>query len=388
MDVLSFTDDLDVLRAGSPGEERYKQYAQASKHFVVIVLNTQKERYPLRKIGDSLYIIPVNAPFLLAAPFMAVRTAKRQLYFQGSFQTDLIDAREPGLSALAAWILARRYRKPLHLFLHQDVVSYDYGRNGIGNWLLMCLARFILPAADAVSTDSEAAKASIAAFSVSLGDRTVLFPRYIDIEAIKAAKVSVNLASKYPAFKFIMLSVGPLEPASNHQLAITTLAGVLRVFPHAGLIIAGDGALRAALEKHAADLGVAGHVAFEPASADRWSLYKSAQVLINCATTESGDLITEACAASLVVVSTPAGEASTLIQNTENGFLCDLNDPACFVKVITLLMTHPEIRDRIRLNAALTVEKTLQQSASVDRATLVRQAWEFAAQNFKAFTAT
>jgi glycosyltransferase involved in cell wall biosynthesis len=389
MDVLSFTEDIEVLRPGSPSEERFKKYAEVGKHCVVIVLNTQKERYPMRRVGDNLWIIPTNAPVYPLTLTYSLHLAKKQLFFQGNFQTDLIDAREIGLSAVAAWMTARHFHKPLHIFMRGDMTSTEYGSQGVLNYLKMSLARFILPAADAVSTDSSAAIDSIKELSTSLGDRTILFPRVIDMPSPHSAKGDVNLAEKYPTFKFIMLSVGPLAPQSNHQLAISTLAAAVRAYPHTGLIILGDGPMKPQLQAQAATLNIGDHVAFERMPGDLTDYFKTAQLLINTSTADVfEEVISQAAAASLAIVSTPIGETLHFIKQNENGYLCNVNDVNCFVQTVNFLIHKPEVRERVRLNGMLALQEHSKGPDNVNESTLVKQSWEAALHNFEAFAGT
>jgi glycosyltransferase involved in cell wall biosynthesis len=389
MDVLCYTEDIDILRPGSPSEDRFKEYAQVGKRLVVIVLNTKKERYPMRRVGESLWIIPTNAPIYPLTLTYALHLTRQELSFQGALQADLVDAREISLAACAAWWTARHFRKPLHIFMHGNMVSLSFGTKNIRNYLKMALARFLLPAADAVSTDADSAAPYLKDLSTSLLDRTILFPRFIDVPAIRNAKVARNLAEIYPSFKFILLSVGPLTPASNHQLAITALAGVLRMFKHAGLVIVGEGPTKTQLEAHAASLGIADRIAFESPPSDMTSYYKSAQVLINTSTADMfDDVILPAAASSIAIISAPVGETGNFLKNNENGFLCDLKDPACFVRTAMLLLNKQEIRERVRLNAMLSVEQQMQHNVAGKRFELVKQAWEAAVRNFQALTST
>ncbi len=385
MDVLMITADTNALREGSPAQARFKEYALLGRHWVVIVLNSRREHYAARKVGDSLWFIPINAYLRFLAPFQALAVARRQLFFQGRLQVDVIAARDATSSALAAWLIARRFRRPLHIYLSQNVVSDQWGKESVGNWLRMQLARFLVARADALSTDSESVRAALATMSVAIGDRTTLIPRFIDVPSIRSESLRVDLAAKYPHFKFILLVVAPLSRAYNVQLAITVLAGVLRSYAHAGLVIVGEGPLKRRLRAHARHLGVLHRVAFETWNENLDSYYKSAHVLLVTAPYEEyGDTIAEAAAGSCAIVSTPVGLAAAFIKSGESGFLCDPSDPAAFVKAIMLMIKDPPVRERTRLNGMLAVDAYMGHTDGAQRLALAKQSWEAAIESARA----
>src|SRR5665213_1578452 len=83
MNVLLITSDLNVLRDRSAARVAMGKYATLTKHMVVIVLNTNRNRYPVDKISDSLLIIPTNSYFGILAPLTALRLVRREIFFQG-----------------------------------------------------------------------------------------------------------------------------------------------------------------------------------------------------------------------------------------------------------------------------------------------------------------
>ena len=388
MDVLMFTSDVNALRPGSATEKRLLEYATAGAHFLVVVLNTRRDRYAPRRASKNLWIAPVNAPLSILAPFLAVAIAKRQLFFQGTLQTDVVDGRDAELAGLAAWLVARRYHKPLHFSLTNNALSSAYASESLRHWFGMLLARFLAPAADAVSTNSESSRAALAALSVSLGDRTLILPRYVDVEAVQKSEVRSALTATYPQFKFILLCVAPLSPEYNVQLAITTLAGVLRVYPYAGLVIVGSGKEKRRLAAYAARIKVASQVVFEGPHEDMHSYYKTAHVLLMTAPSqENDDVVAQAAAAGCVVISTKVGLAPLIIESGVSGFLCDPGDPACFVAGVTSMLKDPTVRERVKTNLMLATEKYMGRAEVTGRVEAMRQAWQMAVKNFRALNA-
>ena len=183
-------------------------------------------------------------------------------------------------------------------------------------------------------------------------------PHFMDIESFQKEPVRVDLAAKYPQFKIIMLVVAPLERSSNVQLAVTILAGVVRLYPYVGLIIVGEGSLHGAIKAYASKVGMGEHVMFENGTDNISSYYKTARIFVVTAPYEEHeDTIAHAAAASCAIVSTKVGIAPSIIEDGVSGFLCESDDPARFVASIILMIRKPGLCDGVRLNANLAIQK-------------------------------
>ncbi|HEY4487592.1 MAG TPA: glycosyltransferase family 4 protein [Candidatus Paceibacterota bacterium] len=385
MDALLITGDEDVLHEGSAGEANVKEYAVLGKHVVVFVLCTGTQRARLRRVGETLWIMPVYGPSRLFAAVRALYVARRELYFQRKLQVDLIDACDPFESALAAWLIALRFNRPLHIYTPLYSGAH-YARTSAASYIFKLLSRFLIRKADSISTDSEHLRASLVRELPGGESRTFVVPRFVNIVAQKQSP-AVDVREKYPQFKIILLSVRPLEREYNPELAIHVLAGVLRMYKFAGLIFVGEGSLKRSLGTLAQKLGVKEHVIFEPWEVDLTSYYKAAHIFLETSHEEEyGNSMLEAAAASCTVVSTNIGFAAAFIKNGENGYICGAHDTSCFVKTIISLINHPEVRESIRLNGMLTTESFMGKTERKSHIETVRKAWEAAIAHFQSHT--
>lgn len=379
MNVLLFTSDTAVLREDSAARARIMEYASFTKRLVVVALNRRRDAYKPLKISESLWILPTNSWIPLLSPFTAARIARRELFFQGTLQADLIAADDPCGSAVAG-ILLRRFKKPLHIRIAENIFSPYFIAESLRTKARSLLARFTVGRAAAVIATSEAIRAELADINAAMADKTVVVPPYIDVEAFRKEPPRVNLAAKYPQFKFLLLVVAPLVASQNVQLAITALKSIVAQYKYAGLVIVGEGKQRRRLRAHARLAGLRDHVVFEDWNTNIHSYYKTCHVLLVPALYEEyGQTIAEAAACGAAIISTPIGIAPAIIENGISGFLCDASDAGCFTASVMAMIQDPHLRERVKMNVTLFLEKQVGAYADESKRAY-KESWEKAAR--------
>lgn len=364
MNVLSITGDLNALREKSSKSALIAQLGSSVRHLVVIVLNERKNRYGIKKVSDSLLVVPTNSLVRALAPLQALRIARRELFFQGQLQADVIFADDPLYAGVAGMIISRIFKRPLCVFIPTNILSARYGQQSFAHLARMMIARFVVRRADSLAIASESIRASLADMSTAIADRALMSPHFMDVDAFQKEPIRVDLTQKYPQFKFLMLAVAPLVPSSNLKLAIKVVARVVRVYPFVGLVIVGEGPERAALLAYAQELGVADRIAFENWSDNLASYFKTARVfLVTAPFDEYLDTIEQAAAASCAIISTRVGVAPTIIEDSVSGFLCEIHEEEKYAAEIILLIRKPEVCNSIRLNANLALQNFITHDA-------------------------
>jgi glycosyltransferase involved in cell wall biosynthesis len=110
-------------------------------------------------------------------------------------------------------------------------------------------------------------------------------------------------------------------------------------------VIAGDGPLRAQLEKRAADLGLGNDVRFPGVVEDPREIYRSSDILALTSDWEgSPNVILEAMASELPVVATSVGDVPEFIREGETGFLALPEDEDKLVAAFLELLQNPTLR--------------------------------------------
>jgi glycosyltransferase involved in cell wall biosynthesis len=122
-----------------------------------------------------------------------------------------------------------------------------------------------------------------------------------------------------------------------------TLLRALALLPGAELAIGGEGPEKAALEKLAAELGVAGRVRFLGWRQDAGALLAGCDVFICSSRHEPlGNVVLEAWSAAKPVVAVAAQGPSELIQDGRTGLLVPPESPEALALAVTSLLIDPD----------------------------------------------
>ena len=165
-----------------------------------------------------------------------------------------------------------------------------------------------------------------------------------DFAFVQRRPIAEKLAGGEPV-RF--LQVSNFVEKKGHRYTLEAFAEVSRRHPNCRLTLAGDGPLRAAMERHAVDLGVADRVSF-PGKVWKESvipLMGEADVFLHHSVVDStGDeegiptVIMEAMATGLPVVSTLHAGIPELIENGTTGLLVPERDVPAYTAAIETLL--------------------------------------------------
>jgi glycosyltransferase involved in cell wall biosynthesis len=282
---------------GSSSYVRQKAYAEALGALDIVNYTLREDRFETIEDGP-LRIVPANAPLrILYGPYAFFRARRLP-------RPDVVTAQDPHLAGIIALLLARRYRVPLHIQVHTDVLSTSYGPFTPLNYLRQRIALFVLRRADRIRVVSLRIKQSIEQ-RFATKPITVL-PIFVDIEQFAHADAG-DLAARFSKFSPKLLFVGRLEPEKNACLALRAFAAAAP--ESACLIVLGEGSERGTLESLARELGVASRVFFEGAHAVAAYYALADLVLVTSHYEGYGLVIVEALASGTPVLATDVGIA-------------------------------------------------------------------------------
>lgn len=135
-----------------------------------------------------------------------------------------------------------------------------------------------------------------------------------------------------------LLTVGRLNPQKNHAGLLAALA---RTHTEAVLLVAGDGALRPALEARAAELGLRDRVRWLGVRTDVADLLAAADLFVLASDWEGNPLVVmEAMAAGRPVVATAVGCVPELVP-AEAGILVPPGDALALARALDLVLGDP-----------------------------------------------
>jgi glycosyltransferase involved in cell wall biosynthesis len=177
-------------------------------------------------------------------------------------------------------------------------------------------------------------------------ERITYLPNFVpDSAAAAAAAGSVATGGRAP----LALALGRLHPNKGFELLLEALAATREIT----LWIAGDGPLRARLERLATRLGITGRVRFLGWREDVPRLLAAADLLVCPSLYEPlGNVVIEAWSARLPVVATASDGPAGLIQDGESGILVPLpgsrgGGPQALADAIERVCADPALRAKL-----------------------------------------
>ncbi len=251
-----------------------------------------------RSLFDDLYIVVMrgNVFSFLMAFFTAGRFARKMT------KGDYVTAQDME-SGIVAFVIAKVFRLRLQLQIHTDIFDPYFRKHSVLNFVRFCLAKILLPRADSIRVVSDRIKQSLTQYS-----KIHVLPIYVD--TVLTSDQSLNLKTKYPEFRKIVLIVSRLEKEKNLTMALIAFQKMSRMKEGLGLVIAGTGREEKWLRKYVKHLDIEEKVRFEGWVTDTTSLFKSADLLLVSSFYEGyGMTVIEALSTGCPVVSTDVGVA-------------------------------------------------------------------------------
>jgi glycosyltransferase involved in cell wall biosynthesis len=187
--------------------------------------------------------------------------------------------------------------------------------------------------------------------AVSDAVRHVLIASGVPAQRVQTIYSSVDLhrftevqaaPALFPAGTRVIGTVGHLAGQKGHRYLLEAIALLIRDEPQLGVVIAGDGALRATLEAQAVALGITAQVCFTGFRHDILALMQGFDIFVFSSYVEGlGTAILDAMALGKPVVATRAGGIPEAVQDGVTGLLVPPRDPPALAEAVRYLLHHP-----------------------------------------------
>jgi glycosyltransferase involved in cell wall biosynthesis len=147
----------------------------------------------------------------------------------------------------------------------------------------------------------------------------------------------------------VLALVASLTAEKGHALLLEALAALRgpenrKQVPPCRLLLAGDGVLRAALERQASALGIANAVTFAGFVTDIRAVFAACDLFVFPSLQEGGGTsLLDAMACALPVIAAATGGIKEIIEDGSNGVLLGETTPRSIAAAVAGLLTAPEI---------------------------------------------
>ena len=198
-------------------------------------------------------------------------------------------------------------------------------------------------------------------------DRVAAFPIGLDVEQFSPAQPTHDIRAELgiPPGHLLVGMISYLRDYKGHRYLVDAAAKVLKQHPAAAFLIVGEGPEEQNIRAHIERLGLAADVRMLGFRDDLLDVFRSLNLFV--IPTVEGDTIPQvlmqALAVGLPVVSTTTGSIPDVIADGESGFLVPPRDPEALADRIVRLLKDANLRAAMGKRGRHTVE----QSYSIDR---------------------
>lgn len=216
--------------------------------------------------------------------------------------------------------------------------------------VFITLERLLARASDRIVAISPAIERELRdGFKIGRADQYRVVPLGFDLSSFAAvddaARDRARAELNIPTGAKVISTVGRLTAIKQHRLLLDVVAKVVAAEPATLAVIAGDGELRADLERYAADLNVADRVKFLGWRRDLATIYAATDVFLLTSRNEGTPVaLIEAMAAGVPGVSTDVGGVKDVITGAEVGAKAGDGDAAALAAHVTRYFADETLR--------------------------------------------
>ena len=240
---------------------------------------------------------------------------------------------------------------------------FDYDVPGWRRTLYVLAERLTSPLADRILSVSEAIARDLVERYRIAAARTVVIHNGIDAWAFRPARepAAVRAALGVEDGRRVIVMAGRMTPQKGWDLVLEAAARLAAVRSDLAWVLVGDGPLRAALTRRAADLGVAAR--FTGARSDMADVFGCADLVLLASRSEGLPFtLLEAMALGKPVVATRVGGVPEVVEDGRSGRLVSPEDPAALATAVAGVLDGPDAaamgaRGRARVESAFTLDR-------------------------------
>jgi phosphatidylinositol alpha-1,6-mannosyltransferase len=259
-----------------------------------------------------------------------------------------------GSGAMSRVVHAAAAQAPCVVSVH-DLRDLGRRRGPLGRW--RARGRYGFERATALTANSEHTRRRLLELGVAPEKLAIVYPG-VDTQGFRPDPLAGEQLRKQLGLEGaqILLTVSRLAPNKGHLRVLDALARLRPRFPSLVYVIAGEGGMRAALERRAAELGLSSAVRFTGSVPDVRPLYHACDVFVMASTPHGsggkagegfGMAYAEAGACGKPAVASASGGGSEIVVDGETGRVVDPADAAALAAAIGELLADPERAQRL-----------------------------------------
>lgn len=351
MNSINLSIDARLFEDGSAVARRFVEYGKHSGGRIDVIVYT-KRGYTTKVLAPNVTVHPTNSSSRFA--YFADATAlASKCVVRGQTEVTSQDA----FTNIVAFGLRKKFGTPVEVQVHTDFLNPLFVKESLKNRFRSYLYSRAVVRADTVRAVSERIKRSLVQLLHLNPTKVSVRPLFIDADELTHTPTTIDLKTRYPQHTFIFLMNSRLEVEKNIPLALRAFLKIHTTYPHAGLVILGDGRLRARLTAIALQLGIADAVHFEGWVNAPASYYRTAQAFVQVSNYEGyGVTLVEAALLGTPIITTDVGIVGDVLKPNLDALVIPVGDEVRLVQAMRALIDDNQLRVELSAHAHNTIE--------------------------------
>ncbi|MGZ0654634.1 glycosyltransferase family 4 protein [Coraliomargarita sp. W4R72] len=332
-------------------------------HRVTLIKPRRKDAAPAAHDSLSVHeVFGIPIPNYAGLKFGLPRPGELKRLFQET-NPDIVHVATEGPLGFSSLRAARKLHIPVSSTFHTNFQDYcaDYGAAFAARWMMGYLRWFHNQCALTTVPDPSL----IERLEKDGVERLQMLGRGADTALFTPDKRDAKLRRSWGADDHtpVAIYVGRVAAEKDIPLSLESWTAARKHCPDLKMVVVGDGPIRKKLERQWPEVHFAGMRYDE----DLARYYASADVFIFGSTSETfGNVVIEAMASGLVVVTYDYAAGKQFIQSGQNGHLVPLNDKQAFIRCAEIALTERSKMSSMRAAARATAEN-YPWAATIDR---------------------
>ena len=346
-----------IYTHGVGGAEKYlkhllpglKTYGVNCDLIVVCTQNTENTFAPYCKEVNNLGI---KTTLIVAEKYAILKTAKKvnnylkaegiNILHTHLFHADLIAAALKTFFNKTVRIISTKHGYQEKVLQQYDPVNYKKPNN-----LYYHITKYILRKIDINIAVSKA----MADLYFNLGMSKTHYP-YIHHGITFPEFDKPVHGENYRRASFQLITVGRIEIIKGHHFLIDAMPLVLQVFPHAKLLVLGDGTEKANCEERVKNAGLQSNVEFMGFVHQPYQYINNSDIVIQPSFFESFGLVfIEGLALKTPIIAFDVPAGNEILENNKTALLVSKGDSKALAEKIIYLLKNPDVAKQIAENA-------------------------------------
>lgn len=368
MKILLLSEDNFILDDNSPKRAKILEFSSfASTLFVIILTTFEKDTNKIKQIAQNTWIYRVASHLKFLRIFNAINLASFEMKAGGVFQADVIISEDQFISTFTGYLLARKFKRPLYIFLSEENEKKLFAPRGFKRFLLSKILWFVLKRADFIKVDNQQVKEKLIKKSSSLSVEIIkpfIDPHslIIDPEVISNKKTNERNLIKKKFAQLRFTSVVFVDNKKQAKIALNILEGLNKTFPPTSLIILISDDLSLRSVNRLVKENSKPFVCIESLNSDLIEYMAESNVFFGISSGGKYDeILSNACAIGSKVIALESETSKRLIEDNVTGFICppskEKETVDYFVNKTFFLMKNPVVGINFKVNLPLSFKQ-------------------------------